>query len=989
MTQLQSAGAILPESPPAAQPPAQSEAADARPGEAALTLHDLLMDYDELRSLLLDEVKAGRWLDSFLLAAGMNQIVEDHVHREFADLDRVRRTLVQVGGSPGRAMASALNAMSWAGLLMRAASTEERRIIRWQAQLVTAVAQLASAACGTVCQTHQAAAVSALLESQPPLPQLLRRSVIRLPTCFRSLDQKPEDLHRIVDEFQLRHPDRSRPLLVIGLRTSGSYLAPLYAQFLNQAGYRYVTAMTIRPGQRLLTAELRRTRQIGSSNGIVLLTDDPPKTGSSLAQAARALEGAGVPSESIKLLLPVLDGGTGLPEPLRRYETIVLPWERWEVHRLLQPDKLKETLGELLLGRRISPADGGRNPFTVGAVEGVETLDLGPRSDLKAGSPARRHIRSLLRVKLRDRHDGRRIEHLIYVKGVGLGYFGQHSLAVSDRLADFLPELYGIREGLLFRAWLPEAARISHGGEPAGLAQAVAEYVAARNVALRSREDKSLRTVGLNPLWQRTADFLGAGFGRQRALFRPALHTAAKKLLHVDEPSVVDGSMALGQWFISSQRGGRLVKVDYDERAFSNQDTVIDQLYSYDPEFDLAVAAADFELERDPELSHSRFTEQLVSAYESLTGASVAPERWLLYHLIHLSSQKQFVESLRAELESSAMPDAGFEDLTVGVVNSIADRALRASARADQRYLARAVLAGAAAPAAGPMCAIDLDGVLETGWLGYSSATQTGVSALRRLMRHGFRPMLATGRSLSEVIDRCRAFSLAGGVAEYGAVIYDHHARRITELVGEGERSDLDRIRARLQAQPGVHVDTAYRRIIRSSKVHRSSREPLDDELLSRVLNELDLESSVKLVHGFAQTDIVPVSVDKGRGTRALCRQLTGSSEKASAPPLAFAIGDSYSDLPLLAEALAGYAPANADRAMFESGTRIMKSSHQSGLAEAVTDFLGHDPRACAECREPALTRDARILLTAFSAGGANRSRKVAVGLRFALQQLT
>ena len=37
---------------------------------------------------------------------------------------------------------------------------------------------------------------------------------------------------------------------------------------------------------------------------------------------------------------------------------------------------------------------------------------------------------------------------------------------------------------------------------------------------------------------------------------------------------------------------------------------------------------------------------------------------------------------------------------------------------------------------------------------------------------HGYQPVLATGRSLDEVRDRCTAYGLAGGVAEYGAFVY-------------------------------------------------------------------------------------------------------------------------------------------------------------------------------------------------------------------------
>ena len=925
-------------------------------GEDPLLLHDLLLDFDGLDLLLGQQADKGRWLDAFLLAAGMNQILEDHLHRDFAELDRVTKTLAELGG-PGRAAAAVVRGARAAGLAARAASRRERQLVRWQLELDLAVRRLAAAS----QSVDECVDVHAVLRRAPSLPARLRRAVVRLPTCFRSLDQKPEDLARIVRDFASRYPDRSRPILVVGLRTSGSYLAPLYAHFLVRTGYQVVGAMTLRPGQRILGHEAQRLAQMAARDGLVLLTDDPPKTGSSLARAALTLVSCGVPQASIKLLLPLLDNRGHVPEGLRGYEAFLLPMDQWEVQRLLSPDRLRATLGNILNGE----------------VERVEVVELGPRSDLKSGSPVRRHVRSLLRVTLHKAIEGREREHLIYVKGVGLGYFGNHSLAVARPLAGFLPELYGVTEGLLFRAWHPEASRTANTASDRDLARVVADYVSARSRALAATEDKSLRTAGLNPIWQRIADLLGKGLGRQRVVFRPALHAAAKRLLRVSDPSVIDGSMALSQWFGTRH----LVKVDYDERAFSNQDTVIDQLYSFDPVFDLAVAAADHELEVDPERSDSGFLDQLTNAYESGSGKKIPPERWLLYQLLHLFSHQQFLESLLSEVREGAIPADGLEALTAAEVSATADRASRAAARADQRYLAGALLADTSSPLTGPLCAIDIDGVLETGWLGYSSATPTGVGALRRLMRHGYRPILASGRSVGEVIDRCRAFGLAGGVAEYGAAVYDRAAGCVVDLLEESQVADLERIRARLRSMPGVHVDSGYRRIVRAHSFSGHSRAPL----LQEMVDELSDGNSINAVHGVAQTDIVPASINKGRGVRALAERLSRESA-GTGSSLAFAIGDSFADLSLLDEASAGFGPANSDPAVRASGARVMTRPRQAGLAQAVSLFLEHGPIGCAACRGPRHSRDASLLITALSAGGAGRWKKLGLGVRLTLE---
>ncbi|HKC18046.1 MAG TPA: hypothetical protein VKE27_00305 [Candidatus Dormibacteraeota bacterium] len=967
------------EAPGATDPRPAARASDGRRGGdmPPLLIHDLLLDFDELQRLVAQEVSRSNWLDAFLLAAGLNQVLEDYLHRDFGALEPVASTVEPVAGVLGRAAAASIRAARNVGLTARALDPRERRLVAWQRELDSAVMALAAAS--QFGGSHSRAHVERVLRHSPRFPRALRRSVLRLPTCFRSLDQRPHDLKQIVKSFRVMHPERERPILVLGLRTSGSYLAPLYASFLAQEGYSSVSAMTMRPGQRLLAHEQEKIRASVAYRGLLLLTDDPPKSGTSLERTASALQRAGVPRDLILMLLPQLAGVEHLPEPIRGYETYVLPWERWEIQEALSPPRLEAALASLLVGRTMQSPE----RFMVTAVEHVESIDLGPRSDLKAGSPVRRHVRALIRASVRDEAGGQR-EILIYAKGVGLGFFGHHSLAVGEALAGFVPELYGVADGLLFRAWLPESTRIADGSAHADQVEAVAQYVHARNQRLRATEDKSLRTLGLNPIWQRIADLLGSGFGRQRVLFRAVLHAAAKRLLEVRNPSVIDGSMALSQWFErNGDAGGGMLKVDYDERAFSNQDTVIDQLYSYDPVFDLAVAAADHELEADTEADEDAFSGRLAATFESLSRSKIEPERWLLYQLLHLSSHERFLESLLHEMAIGAVPGNGLGDLTAARVAAISDRAALAAARIDQRYLARVVLGDVNSPTFGPLCAIDIDGVLETGSLGHSSATPVGAGALRRLIVHGCRPILATGRSLGEVMDRCRSFRLAGGVAEYGAAVYDHTREVVTELLDPDERRALSARRAALERMPGVHVHPAYRRIVRTSDISSGRRQPLPAE----VVDKLTQDGQFVAVQGFAQTDLIPARINKGMALRFLARLLNPSVRPGGA--LAFAIGDSGSDLSMLAEASMAFGPSNSDGGVQASGARIVRGSHQAGLAEAVSIFLDHDGVGCPVCR-PLQTSDAtRLLLTALSACRAGRWQKLRAGLALtALQGL-
>src|SRR5262249_58683595 len=99
------------------------------------------------------------------------------------------------------------------------------------------------------------------------------------------------------------------------------------------------------------------------------------------------------------------------------------------------------------------------------------------------------------------------------------------------------------------------------------------------------------------------------------------------------------------------------------------------------------------------------------------------------------------------------------------------------------------------------LVAIDMDGVLEDGALGFTATSPAGVRALRTLKRHGYEPILASGRSLEEIIERARAFGLRAGIAEYGAVVWIYGV--VFGLTSAEERAQLAALRALLASEAG------------------------------------------------------------------------------------------------------------------------------------------------------------------------------------------
>src|SRR5262249_32696518 len=73
---------------------------------------------------------------------------------------------------------------------------------------------------------------------QQPLPPALQTQRLGIPSPFSRLDMTGQDVLALGRAFVRRFPERAQPLLLVGLRTSGSYFAPLLKAFLATEGYR-------------------------------------------------------------------------------------------------------------------------------------------------------------------------------------------------------------------------------------------------------------------------------------------------------------------------------------------------------------------------------------------------------------------------------------------------------------------------------------------------------------------------------------------------------------------------------------------------------------------------------------------------------------------------------------------------------------------------------------------------------------------------------
>ncbi|HEY6460204.1 MAG TPA: hypothetical protein VIY73_08630, partial [Polyangiaceae bacterium] len=418
---------------------------------------------------------------------------------------------------------------------------------------------------------------------------------------------------------------------------------------------------------------------------------------------------------------------------------------------------------------------------------------------------------------------------------------------------------------------------------------------------------------------------------------------AVRRLLPVAHPSDIDGRAELSRWFLDREHE-QLVKVDWDQGSTWNLG-----LGCSDPVFDLAgLAAASPDAALGDALRH---------AFEARTGEPIEEERLLLYRLAQFATPGKADHETRRERKRSAT-------------------------RALQAYFRQVYFADLPAAGDGPLCGIDIDGVLESDHLGVPALTPISALALRSLLAHGYRPVLVTGRSLVDVRERCEAYGLVGAVAEYGAVAYGRASGSVRDLRGV-DAAAITSLLTELRAREGILIDEDYDYAIRAYvRDARGRRGPLAPEAITAARRAAGVEEDrVIAIGGDAQTDFVAASTDKARGVIALAAEL------GEAPPikLALAVGDTRADAPMLDLAERAFAPAHAKHAL--GRYTVTRAPYQQGFAEAVGGLIGHSCGGCDRCRLDPPSAERRLLLGLLGLREAGMrgvpARAMGVGLRW------
>jgi hydroxymethylpyrimidine pyrophosphatase-like HAD family hydrolase len=855
----------------------------------------------------------------FLLGGALSDTVDDYLAGEPYDFSRASGVLPGLGRitTPVERLLE---------VYRRHRESRLRPLRRWRERWGSAFdgyleAWLAPERRGAAALMPALADLAVAVSSALPADLLSRR--VRVPAAFRTQDLAHQDILALGARLAA-DADPGRPVLVVGLRTAGSFFAPLVRIALVQRGFSRVETVTLRPKQKLAGWERDALARCAADQGLAVVVDEPADTGTTLSRVVEALRHAGVPARDVVALLPVhpsrRDWRTGYEcLPLDDLRVIALAPEDWHKSRLLQAETVERTLQPYFRARGFVRA-------SVLATPAAERFNR----ELQRGSDEKFHTRLKRVFEARlESADGRVETRYVLAKSVGWGWLGYHAFLAAEALREFVPPVLGQRDGILYVEWLPQGDLAARPGDREDLTRRVARYVAARARALRLDADP---VPHLDVRHQKGAELLAsalsAAYGWKTAavLKRSRLrHELARRPCPV--PTLIDGKMRRQEWV---RADGSWLKTDFEHHGMGKT-----ELNVTDPAYDLADAILHLHLSAAEE-------EALVEGYRRASGDEGVGDRLFLHKLLAGTvARGAALDNLadprlrhRAQEFNRSYLDA-WSFLTAQTV----------------RLCGRAVAAPAAPAWGAPLVVMDVDGVLDKQIFGFPSTTAAGVEALSLLHAHGMGIAFNTARTLAEVQEYCRAYGGVGGVAEYGSVAWDAVAGLTRVLVSPESREELQRLARAVRPLPGVFLNDDYQHSLRAYTYEHGRTMPLPGAMIRGLVADLGL-GRLRVHQTYLDTTVLAREVDKGQGLLALLGL-------AGQPALqTVAIGDSEPDFAMFRVASRSFAPRHVSGRSIARrlGCRIADRSYQAGLLGAARLIVHPEGGRCRRCppRRPA-----------------------------------
>jgi hydroxymethylpyrimidine pyrophosphatase-like HAD family hydrolase len=795
----------------------------------------------------------------------------------------------------------------------------------WESGLDGFFAVLARGGSDPVSFAESAQKLSGMLQS--PLPSDLLDSRLGVPSAFSRLDMTHFDVLALGRQFVRQCPDRSLPILLLGLRTAGTYFSALLRSFFKTEGYQRVASLTVQPKKGPGRRERKKLTRYAKQGFTLVIVDDPPHSGGTIVLAVDIARQAGFDLARIKALLPTHPATRAWADTFPNGLVITLEPEGWRKQQLLDPKTVENRLSEYF-------ARQGFSHIRVIGSRRADELNAG----LQSGSNPQRGatLKQIFEVQLWT-PQGKNETRYVLAKSVGLGYLGYPAFLAAQRLSDFVPPVLGLRDGILYTEWLspqPRAGAVGSDRNPR--IDTAAAYVAARTRLVRLPKRRAPgKAVHENGL-----ELLAASFGRAYGRFLldiPMRSWILQRLcrLHCPFPTLIDGNMGYAKW-IEGKFGP--LKTGYYGHGLGKT-----QLNAIDPAYDLAETILSFALSLeeegrlirryvehsgDVEVGQRLFVNKLLAGLWTMDAAQE--------HLFDMQSGQRQQELHRRFLGAWAF-------LTVQTA-----RFCGARCRPSQPARWRS-----------PLVMLDIDGVLDRRIFGYPCTTAAGMEALSLLATRGYSVALNTARSAAEVKEYCEAYGLAGGVAEHGAYLWDAVAQCGQPLLDQETMAQLDELREQLRRIPGVFLDDRHQysirafmfekqppslllrllNSIRSFSVGPGAPTPLPTLMLNHLITTLRLDR-LSFHHTMIDTAIVAKATDKGTGLTVLRDRVLGPDVET------IAIGDTEADLPMFRVATRSFAPAQIScrREARLLGCAISRYRYQRGLLDIVRTLVDCGP---------------------------------------------
>ena len=744
----------------------------------------------------------------------------------------------------------------------------------------------------------------------------------QIPSVFRSKDLTHQDFLALGRKLIAEVPDRRQPILLIGIRSAGSYFSPLVHALLAVEGYKDLEWMTIRPKRGLTPWENFKVRRGVERGALAVILDESAATGSTFSRTVRLLGRAGFAEEKIIMLMPIHPAGRDWASRLQamnlqKIRTLTIEPEEWHKSRLLEPRQVEHLVQEYFRARGYSTAKIIETPRIErmnAALQDPATQDWSTR------------LKRAYEVRL-TRPGGQADTKFVFVKSVGWGWLGYHGYIVGDRLARFVPPMLGLRDGILFSECILQEVDRPLTRETRGrVIRAIASYVVARVRELHLESDPSSllwrdnRDNGLD----RLAGLLSKAYGTRaagllkRVRLRQKLHSITNQF-----PTLIDGQMWEREWIAGPDQP---LKTDYAHHGMGKY-----QHNLVDPAYDLADAILDFRFTPSEE-------RQLLDEYIAGTGDARVAERLFFYKLLAgnwaMAAAYGILHNPRVSQQQHREASQRFLDSRDFLIKE------------TTRHCGSLCFRRELLEWHDPLVVLDIDGVIDRNVFGFPGTTAAGIQAISLLNAHGFGLALNTARNIEEVQTYCEAYGCLGGVAEYGSAVWDAVKQRMKVLVSTQSLAQIQELRSALEKIPGIFLNDRYPYTIRAITYSGERTAPLPRQLIDELITELRLDR-LRVIQNETDTTILAREVNKGSGLLALLDfvGLTGHA--------VCAIGDTGPDLPMFQVAERSFAPAqiNCREAARALGCRISSRAYQLGLLEIARELAHPGGGHCDRCR--------------------------------------